>query len=90
LLHQAAQNGCIPVLKDLIDKGFDTEQLNQDDETPIFTAIRARKIEAVRVLVKAKANLNHTNSDEQTPLALAKSQNFSEAVKVLRAAGAKR
>ncbi|MDW8306847.1 MAG: ankyrin repeat domain-containing protein [Leptospiraceae bacterium] len=90
LLHRAASYGCIPILQDLIKQGFDVEQTNAYGETPIFTAIRAREIESVRVLVKAKADLSHTNPFNQTPLDVAEEQDFAAAVRILRSAARRR
>lgn len=90
LLHAAVLDGCDSILQKLIAADFNVNQLNGEDETPVFTAIRARNAEALRLLVKAKADLQHTNRDGKTPLALAREENFTQGVKILRAAGAKK
>eukprot|EP01001_Neometanema_parovale_P005356 NODE_1874_length_1581_cov_29.117970_g1784_i0.p1 GENE.NODE_1874_length_1581_cov_29.117970_g1784_i0~~NODE_1874_length_1581_cov_29.117970_g1784_i0.p1 ORF type:complete len:127 (+),score=21.70 NODE_1874_length_1581_cov_29.117970_g1784_i0:181-561(+) len=92
-LHLATQvaegtTNDIPLVK-LLALGATVDCVDGNGETPLFGAARATKVEAMKRLLDAKANVNHANASQQTPLHIASVQSKSlEAIKVLIEYGA--
>lgn len=60
-------------ISDLLEAGADPNYCDgrRYNETPIYGAIRASNIDAIKILVKAGANVKHTDTLCRTPLMLA-------------------
>lgn len=76
-LHRAARSGFIETMHLLLDHGAATDIPDANGDTALFDVVRStikktdRKIEAVRVLLKAGANPRHENQKNQTPISVA-------------------
>lgn len=62
-LHAAAMANNAPLVTWLLEKGADSEILNDLGDTPIFTAIRYDSVDAAQALVDGGANYFATNAD---------------------------
>jgi ankyrin repeat protein len=84
-LHRAAKSGFANAIKVLLEHGASTEIKDTMGETPIFEPVRStiknleRRKEAIRILVKAGANLKHQNDKGQTVKDVARSSKTKEA-----------
>jgi len=87
-LYLAAEHGANDALEVLL-KHDANPNLGLDDEWPIYAAIRANNIEAVKLLAGKMTNLDGTGDlPKTTPLHEAIKYKFLEAIKVLIRAGA--
>ena len=64
----------------LVEKGADVNALDEENETPIFKAVRNGNYDAVEKLIDAGANLNFKNEENQTVLDLAKAKQHSNLI----------
>jgi len=85
--HKAAEDGDIKALTPLLPHYVDG--LNAQDQVPLHSASRTGKIEAVRLLLKHKADANATDKNMKTPLHCAVSQRHVDVVTALINAKAK-
>ena len=69
----------------LVDKDADANALDDENETPIFKAVRNGKHDAVEKLIDAGADLNFKNEENQTVLDLAKAKQNSNLIQLLSA-----
>ncbi len=90
LPHLAAGNGNIEVLKALIElKPVSVNMLGSlKQRTPLFTALKACKLESVDLLVNAGAEINHQDKDGNTPILFAAKSGCYGGVMLLRNRGA--
>lgn len=83
-LHRAAKAGFIETMTILLKRKASVEVEDLTGETPLFDAVRStirnadNKKKAIRMLLKAKANRQHTNRKDQTPLDVAKNSRQSD------------
>lgn len=60
-LHEAAENGNLPLLALLVANGAEINRINDLGETPIFLAAQRQKWEAVKWIVAHGGNINAAN-----------------------------
>lgn len=89
-LHRAAKAGFVETMGVLLDNGAKLDIADHQGETALFDAVRStirnteNKKEAIRVLMKAKADRCHKNRRGQTPLCVARSGGQTEIAKILQ------
>ncbi len=88
-LLYAAHNGHAGVMKVLIDAGADIEaQVKGGKYTSFHRAANYNRIEAVKLLIRRKADIEAENNVKGTPLHMAATEGHIEVVKLLIDAGA--
>jgi ankyrin repeat protein len=88
-LGWAAYLGQVEVVKELIVLGANLNYIpSGQGDTPVISAVRAYRVEVVKVLVEAKADLTIRNRMGKTALDYAKEMNDAEMIALLEAAGA--
>jgi ankyrin repeat protein len=88
-IHLAANKGHAQVLKVLLQAGADVNSPHPGNQaTPLQDAAMGGYVEAARVLIDAKANLNATDSTGRTPLMWAATKGQASIVKLLLERGA--
>lgn len=89
-LHRAAQDGDLARVNDLIDRKYPLNRFDELGKTPIHYAVQDNRLEVVRRLIEAGANVNA--HDERvagnTPLGDGAGECTYEMAKVLIDAGA--
>jgi uncharacterized protein len=93
-LIPACERGHVEVVKELIKTDVDIDHVNRLGWTALLEAIilsegGPRHQEIVRLLVKARANVNLADKDGVSPLRHARQRGYADIVKILEAAGAK-
>jgi uncharacterized protein len=93
-LIPACERGHVEVVKELIKTDMDINHINRLGWTALLEAIilsegGPKHQEIVRLLVKAKANVNLADKDGVSPLHHARQRGYADIVKILEAAGAK-
>ncbi|MEE6495014.1 hypothetical protein FKM82_001929 [Ascaphus truei] len=83
LLHIAAANGHVPVIKYLIRKGVKLDAQDKQRRTALHRAAENGHSDAVMILLQAGANLYTLDNDSLTPLHLAAQNNHHNVLKVL-------
>ncbi len=84
----AAQNGWMPILRELIRRGADLDAVDTNKDTALHYASQFNMPEAVVALVEAGANPNVQDKWAQTPLIMCLSNNNREGARTLLANGA--
>jgi ankyrin repeat protein len=87
-LFDAAINGNIDVVRDMLAKGADINSEDSNKDTALIFASYNGHTQIVDLLIKAGANLNLQNSYKSTALILAASYGYIEIVELLIKAGA--
>ena len=88
-LHQAAFQGSIERVQELISSGADVNAKDEFDWTPLHDAAIQGHTQIVKLLIAAGANVNAQDNEEQyTPLHEAARMNYPEIKKMLIDAGA--
>ncbi|XP_055495797.1 ankyrin repeat and SOCS box protein 3 isoform X1 [Leucoraja erinacea] len=87
LVHQAAYQGHLDVLKFLLEKGADKESKDDYGITPLFLAAQYGKVESLRTLIQHGSNVNCQAYDKATPLFIAAQEGHVECVEVLLSHG---
>ncbi|XP_018413383.1 PREDICTED: ankyrin-3-like [Nanorana parkeri] len=82
LLHVAASNGHVPVIRFLISKGAKVDAKDRKRRTPLHRAAENGHEEAVKVLLQAGANIYSQDTDCLTPMHLAVQNNHHNVVKL--------
>lgn len=83
-VHQAASSESPEALNMLLTApGINIRVVDEDGETPLHTAARKGRTEAVRALLKAGAEVNARDSKGNTPLTAAKNKNKTDAAALL-------
>ncbi|XP_071810034.1 uncharacterized protein [Asterias amurensis] len=86
-LHQAASNGQLQILQSLIQEGSSVNW-TVNGVTPLQDACQEGKVDCVRALIDANAQLNCMDIDWHTPLTRSCSQGHHECVQLLLQSGA--
>lgn len=67
LLHYATRTSSLPMVKFLVERGLDVNALNDQYETPIFSAVKNNNFDIVNYLVKEGAFIDIKNRRFETP-----------------------
>lgn len=84
LLHIAAYNGHLEIVKHLIEKGAKVNSVNEGGYTPLHFAIEENRLDIVKYLVDKGANRYIKNGFNETPIDLAEAETkqiISKAIK---------
>lgn len=88
-----SDSGSLAAVKLLIDKGMDVNYaIDAEDATgytALMFAVRWGKIEVVKFLISAGADVNAKGKEDSTPLGIANEEGYSDIAKLLRDSGAK-
>jgi hypothetical protein len=88
-LTQAARDGNVPAIKNLLNSGSNINEHNSSNGwTPLFWAIYYDKPDAVQILLDKGASVNIQDADGNSPLMLAISQGNKKIFKLLLEKGA--
>ncbi len=82
-LFQAASDGDLQKVIDLLDKGANIDSTHIENATPLYIAASHNKINIVDFLIKKRADINKAVIDGDTPLYIAASKGYSKIVKSL-------
>ena len=82
-LINAARDGKLAEVKQLVPQGADINAADGNGETPLHAATGAGKLDVVQWLVGQGADINATNGDGETPLWTAALEGKCDAVQVL-------
>ncbi|KLJ08313.1 hypothetical protein EMPG_16263 [Blastomyces silverae] len=90
-LQIAALEGCVEIVKFLIEAGCEIDTRNIDRDTPLIDAVENGHLEVVKLLLDAGANprLGNAEGDEPYDLVPSDSQNYEEMRKIIAEAKAK-
>lgn len=90
LLHLAAQDGDLPKVKELIEKGCSVNRFDDLSRTPLHYAVEGGHIEVVKYLIQSGADVNAHDESKigNTPLREVADQCSYVMAKVLIDAGA--
>ncbi|KAL2381952.1 hypothetical protein RJ035_006262 [Blastomyces gilchristii] len=90
-LQIAALEGCVDIVKFLIEAGCEIDTRNIDRDTPLIDAVENGHLEVVKLLLDAGANprLGNAEGDEPYDLVPSDSQNYEEMRKIIAEAKAK-
>lgn len=77
LLNDAASGGSEEIVSDLIDLGFNLNQLDVNGWTPMHYATFNGRTDAVKMLIQKGADLNHRNLMGQTPFNIADEKGYT-------------
>jgi ankyrin repeat protein len=83
LLHAAAEEGNINVVKSLLERGIDINGRNEADQTSLNRAARKGNLDIVRLLVERGAEVDSRDMWGWTPLHLASQYGHLEVSRVL-------
>jgi hypothetical protein len=83
LLHWAARNGSLPVLRLLVEQGADVNAVDYEGMTPLHSLASRGDIEGLRLLLEKGANPELATPEGTTALHLAARAGQIEAVRVL-------
>lgn len=88
-LFLAAMSGnAASIIRFLLEKGADPQRATANGQTPLMTASSRANIETMRLLLAAKAQVNHRSGNGSTALIGASQSGSAEAVRILLDAGA--
>ena len=85
-LHRAAALCDTSIVRMFLDRGANPNHRDGSGNTPLVSAVASGRLEAVRLLIAAKADVNSRNDDGKTVLSFA--DRFPEIQAELRRAGA--
>ncbi|XP_048391672.1 ankyrin repeat and SOCS box protein 3 isoform X3 [Stegostoma tigrinum] len=88
VLHQAAYQEHLEILKLLLEKGADKQARDDYGITPLFLAAQYGKQESLRVLLQYGSDVNCQAFDKATPLFIAAQEGHVECVELLLSNGA--
>ena len=89
LLHHAALQGKTEVVNQLLRKGANVDEPNNQAQTALYLASEQGRVAIAGELLKKGANFNRAAKDGRTPLHVASRSGKTEVVKLLLDAGAK-
>ena len=81
LLHHAARNNQVAVMRYLIENGICIDAANEDGDTALHLALREKQIEAVHVLMDFGASTGLTNNMKDPPLHTAAREKSGESLR---------
>lgn len=89
-LQIAALEGCVPIVKFLLEAGCEVDTRNIDKDTPLIDAVENGHLEVVKLLLEAGANprLVNAQGDEPYDLVPSDSEDYEEIRRVLAEARA--
>jgi len=90
LLHEAASGGSVAVLTRVLEEKPDLDQPDEDGWTPLHDAAFMARLDAVKILLKRRADPNRRNRLGQSAWNLAVEHERTEAADLLAAHGADR
>jgi ankyrin repeat protein len=88
LLHTAAYNGHLDVVKELLGRGATVNQRNFVGESALYSAVLRGTPDVIRLLIASGADPSIPDNNGLTPLKLATDRNRAEIITLLRQAGA--
>lgn len=86
-LHRATEDGCVDVVKALLDGRASPELNNSEGSTALHQAADGGHLEVARLLLAARASANATSLDGETPITCAESAGHNDIVELLRSSG---
>ena len=86
-LHDAAKNGDIEEVRELLDAGIDVNSLNSEGATPLHWAAFKGHVEVAKLLVKRGAKVNALTKKGSTPLRLATTHKQQDMIRYLKSRG---
>lgn len=78
VIHFAAQRGNIEVLRQLLDAhhpGIDVDCRDRDGQTPLYYAVESKRVDTIRILALAGADVHAVDLNGRTPLHRAAAKN---------------
>ena len=89
-LHSAAQDGDLPKVKELIEKGCSINQFDDASKTPLHYAVEGEHLDVVQYLIQSGADVNAHEESKigNTPLREVADNCSYEIAKILIDAGA--
>lgn len=89
-LHSAAQDGDLPKVKELIEKGYSLNRFDDVSKTPLHYAVEGEHLDVVQYLIQLGADVNAHEESKigNTPLREAADTCSYEMAKILIDAGA--
>ncbi len=88
LLHQAAADGDVERVRQLLSKAADVNAKDNNGRTPLYTAVASDRMEMVQLLIAQGADVNAKNNRGLTPLHRAIGRRRSDIAQLLIAQGA--
>jgi len=88
VLHWAAHNGDVELVRALVTAGADVNVLNRYGASPLSEAVTLGSVDIVRILLEAGADAESPNGDGMTALMIAARSNHVELAKLLLQHGA--
>jgi len=85
-LHDAAMNGDIVKVRQLIEKGADVNAKDQFQETPLHDAASRGNTDVAKLLIEKGADVNAKDNYGKTALDMAEASHKPDIVSILRAA----
>ena len=82
-LHQAAKAGEVEIVKDLLAKGADKNEKNDEGWTPLIEAVVANHLGVVQCLVEQDVEKDKANNDGATALMYAAQEGHIEVLRYL-------
>ena len=86
-LHEAAKNGDIEDVRELLEAGADVNGLNSEGATPLHWAAFKGHVDVAKLLIKRGAKVNAVTKKGSTPLRLATTHKREEMIKLLKSRG---
>lgn len=86
-LHEAAKNGDIEDVRELLDAGIDVNSLNSEGATPLHWAAFKGHVDVAKLLVKRGAKVNALTEKGSTPLRLATTHKQQAMIRYLKSRG---
>ncbi len=85
MLLESVEQGNLVFVEELLARGADPDEVNEDRTTPLIKAAEYGHREIVERLLEAGANPKHKDDLDETPMSAAKDNEQSEIVKLLKA-----
>ena len=87
VLHEAAKNGNLSEVRELLDAGIDVNSINGEGATPLHWAAFKGHIDVARLLLKRGAKVNALTKKGSTPLRLATTHKQDDMIRLLKSRG---
>lgn len=88
MLHLAAKSGDLRIVREIIKRGGDVNEIDSAGQTPLHIAAQLGHVQVAEQLVRDGAKVNLRDRKGATPLRLAKEEDQSAIAKTLRRHGA--